>query len=219
MKITKFAQSCLMIESQRKKILIDPGNIELKNITLSQWKEPDFVFVTHRHGDHFNEEAFNKIKKDTTKIFSTQEVASTYPNTKFEILRENAIINIKIGEVRVVRAVHGYLPFLTKNNAEINENVGYIIEIEKKKLYFTSDSISFKNNYKCQVLFVPICNHGLVMGPFEAALFAKETGANLVIPIHYDNPKFPADLEKVKEEFDNAGLHWKFLEIGETIEI
>ncbi len=217
MKITKFTQSCALIESQGKKILIDPGNLELTEETIEKWKEPDFVFVTHKHGDHFNEEAFNKIKKDSTRIFSTQEVANARKDTTFEIVKENDIVDIKIGKVNAVKAVHGYMPFL-KGGGEINENVGYVLELEGKKLYFTSDSICFKDPPKCDILFVPVCNHGLVMGPFDAALFAKETEARLVIPNHFDNPRFPADLEKVKIEFDKAGLNWRLLEIGETIE-
>jgi L-ascorbate metabolism protein UlaG (beta-lactamase superfamily) len=56
------------------------------------------------------------------------------------------------------------------------------------------------------------------MGPFEAALFAKETGAKLVIPVHYDNPAYPIDLEKVREEFDKQELNYKILDTGESLE-
>ena len=170
MKLTKFAQSCVMIETNNTKILVDPGVLSSEN-EIKQMKGIDFVFVTHKHSDHFNEEIYNKIKTDTTKIYSTNEVQNNFTNTKFEILKENDILKLDFGNVTVVKAVHGYMPFLTKNNAEINENVGYIFEVEGKKIYFTSDSISFKNNYKCDILFVPVCNHGLVMGPYEAAIF------------------------------------------------
>ncbi|MFA5763287.1 MAG: MBL fold metallo-hydrolase [archaeon] len=218
MKITKFAQSCVMIETNNTKILVDPGVLSGED-ELVNMKEPDFVFVTHKHSDHFNEEIYNKIKKETTKIYSTNEVQNNFTNTKFEILKEKDIIDLGEIKVEVVKAVHGYLPLLTKNNAEINENVGYIIEIKGKKLYFTSDSISFKNDYKCNIVFVPVCNHGLVMGPYDAALFSKETGAEIVIPIHYDNPKYPGNLEKVKDEFNKQELNYKILEKGQIFEI
>jgi len=57
------------------------------------------------------------------------------------------------------------------------------------------------------------------MSPWEAALFAKETDAELVIPIHYDNPSHPADFELVKKEFEAQGLNYKFLEIGESVKL
>ena len=57
------------------------------------------------------------------------------------------------------------------------------------------------------------------MGPFEAAEFAKETEATLVIPMHYDNPKFPANMEKVKEEFEKHKLKYKILDLKESVEV
>jgi L-ascorbate metabolism protein UlaG (beta-lactamase superfamily) len=218
MKITKFAQSCVMIQTNEKTILIDPGVLSSEDEIIKMQK-PDFVFVTHRHSDHFSEKIYNQIKKETTKIYSTKEVQNTFPNTKFEILKEKDTINLCEIKIEVVKAVHGYQPFLTVNNAEINENVGYIFEIEGKKIYLPSDSICFKNNYKCDVLFVPVCNHGLVMDPFSAAIFAKETNANLVIPTHYDNPKYPGNITKVKEEFDKQELNYKILKNSESFEI
>ncbi len=219
MKLTKFPQSCVLIETNGEKFLFDPGSISLNDSITNAWKEADYIFVTHKHFDHFDETAINKIKNKSTKIYSTQEVVNKYPNTKFEIVKEKDIIDCKGIKIEVVKAIHGYIPALTQNNAEINENVGYILDDGKKRVYLTSDTICFKNNYKCNVILVPICNHGIVMGPFEAALFAKETNAELVIPIHYDNPKYPIDLEKAKEEFEKQKLNYKFLKIGETIEI
>ena len=57
------------------------------------------------------------------------------------------------------------------------------------------------------------------MGPFEAALFAKETEAELVIPNHYDHPKHPVDLDSVKKEFRKQNLNFKILGLKESIEV
>ena len=218
MKLTKFAQSCVMIETNNIKILIDPGVISSEE-EKELWKNPDYVFITHKHSDHFDEDTFHNIKTESTKIYSSREVQNAFSKTKFEIVKEGDIIDLDKIKVEVVKAVHGYMPFLTHNNAEINENVGYIITVEGRKLYFTSDSISFKNNYKCNIIFVPVCNHGLVMGPFEAAQFAKETKAEIVIPYHYDNPRFPTGMEKIKEEFEKQKLNYKIMQSGEVLEI
>jgi L-ascorbate metabolism protein UlaG (beta-lactamase superfamily) len=218
MEITKFAQSCVMIESNGKKIIVDPGIIGLDDEVIKKWKNVDYVFVTHKHGDHFSQEAFDKIKKDTTKIYSSQEVANAFSKTNFEIIKEGEKFELDEIKVEVVKAVHGYLPIL-KGDKAINENIGFVIEIEGKKLYFTSDTIGFPNPAKCDILFVPVSNHGLVMGAFGAAQFAKETAAKLVIPIHQNNPTYPVDFEKVKIEFDKENLNYKILEIGENFEI
>lgn len=217
MKITKFAQSCIMIETNNTKILVDPGTLSSEK-EIEQMTNVDFVFVTHRHGDHFSQDLFDKIKKESTIIYSTNEVASVFTNTNFKIIKEEDNLELSFGKVEVVKAVHGYLPHLTAKGAEINENVGYILEIEDKKLYFVSDSICFKNDYTADALFVPICNHGLVMGPFDAGQFAKKINPKLVIPIHNDNPSYTTDLNKVKEEFNKVELNYKILEIGQSVD-
>jgi len=220
MKITKFAQSCFLVETNNKRILVDPGNIQYEESLLNDfWNNIDVILFTHKHGDHIHMEAVNKILENPkTKVYTTQEVKDTYSDLKCEIVKEGSIINLDNIKIEVVKAVHGYMPFL-KGGKEINENVGYIIDDGNKRFYLTSDSICFENNYKCDIIAVPVCNHGLVMGPWEAALFSKETGASLVIPMHYDNPKHPMGIGLIKEEFDNQEINYKILSVKESIEV
>lgn len=219
MKITKFAQSCFLVETNNKRILVDPSNIKYENNLLEFWNNIDIILITHKHKDHIHIEAVNKILENPkTRLYTTQEVKDAYEDLKCEILKKGDIINLDNIKIEVVKAVHGYMPFLKGGN-EINENVGYIIDDGIKRFYLTSDSICFENNYKCDIIAVPVCDHGLVMGPFEAGLFSKETGAGLVIPIHYDNPKFPISIDLVKEEFDKQEINYKILNVKESIEI
>jgi len=218
MKLTKFAQSCFLLEDAGQKTLIDPGYIQVDEKAIQAWMHPDFILVTHKHQDHFDEESVKKILSPKTRIFATKETASFKPNTKFEILKEGEKITLGKVKVEVVRSIHGYHPGL-KGGKEVNEGVGFIIDTEKKKIYHTGDTICFNNNYKCNILLLPFNNHGVVMGPFEAAMFAKETGAELVIPIHYDNPALPADILRLEKELTKNSLTYKFLKIGESIEV
>ena len=61
MNLTKFAQSCFLLEEAELKVLIDPGFILADEKTIQQWKNPDFILVTHKHQDHFDEEIVKKI--------------------------------------------------------------------------------------------------------------------------------------------------------------
>ena len=216
MKITKFAQSCVLIETKGERILVDPGVLSPLE-EKEKWINPSVILITHKHSDHCDVETIKKICGEKTRIFTSKEVINTYPELKAETVHDG--YNISIGEVtiRAVKAVHGYMPFLKGDN-EIHEGLGFIVE-RGKKVYFVGDSISFKNEYKCDIIFVPVCNHGLVMGPFEAALFAKETRAEIVIPYHYDNPRFPADIKQVKEEFEKQKLNYQIMQSGEVLEI
>lgn len=217
MKITKFPQSCLLIETKEKKILIDPGSLKYKEEYIEAWKEVDIILITHKHPDHCNTEVLEKLNNNI-KIYSTQEVKDANKTLNINIIKENDTIKLDNVKIEVVYAIHGYQPLL-KGEKEINENVGYIIDDGEKRLYATSDTICFKNDYKADILCIPVTGHGLTMSAFEAALYAKEVGATLTIPIHMDNPAFPPDFKFIEEMFNKYEVKYKILENEEDIEI
>ena len=217
MKITKYPQSCLLVETKGKKILIDPGTLKYKEEYFDVWNSVDIILITHKHLDHCNTEILEKIN-DNIKIYSTQEVQDANKTLNINIIKENDIIELDDIKVEVVHAVHGYQPLL-KDGKEIYENVGYIIDDGENRLYTTSDTICFKNDYKADILCVPVTGYGLTMSAFEAALYAKEVGATLTIPIHMDNPAFPPDYKFVEEMFNKYEVEYEILENEESIEI
>ena len=217
MKITKFPQSCLLIETKEKKILVDPGNLKYKEEYLNIWKQADIILITHKHPDHCNNEVLEKLNKDIT-IYSTKEVQEANQNLSIHIIKESDVIELNGIKIEVVHAIHGYQPLL-KGAKEVHENVGYIIDDGQNRLYTTSDTICFRNEYKADILCTPVTGHGLTMSAFEAALYAKEVGAILTIPIHMDNPAFPPDLEYIKEMFEKYEVEYEVLENDESIEV
>ena len=118
----------------------------------------------------------------------------------------------------MVKAIHGYNPLL-KNGGKVFENVGYIVDDGEHRIYITSDTICFDTDYKADVVALPVTAHGLTMSSFEAALFAKELGAKLVLPIHMDNEKYPTDMEYMKKNFEEFDINYKLLNIEEEIVI
>lgn len=215
MKITKFPQSCLLIETKGKKILIDPGILKYKEEYFDIWNEVDIILITHKHPDHCNTQVLEKIND---KIYSSKEVQDANKNLNISVVKENDIIELDDIKIEVVHAIHGYQPLL-KGDKEINENIGYIVDNGENRLYTTSDTICFKNDYKADILCIPVTGHGLTMSAFEASLYAKEVGATLTIPIHMDNPSFPPDFEYIKEMFNKYEVEYEILENEETIEI
>jgi L-ascorbate metabolism protein UlaG (beta-lactamase superfamily) len=219
MKITRYAQSCVLIETNNKRILIDPGVYQYEeSLVETDWNNIDILLISHKDPDHFHLPAIQKIlEKGKTEFYTSSDVAKNCTEITPKIIKEGEIINIFGIKIEVTKAIHGFIPFL--RGKEPQENFGFIIDDNEKKLYFCGDSICFDNNYKCDILLVPISNHGLVMGPFEAAAFAKETEAGLVIPYHYESQKFPGNLEEAKIQFEKLNLNYKILNYKETITI
>lgn len=217
MKIIKFPQSCLLIETNNKKILIDPGTLKYKEEYFDIWNNVDVILITHKHSDHCNTQVIEKLNK-SIRIYSTQEVQEANMNLNINVIKENDIIELDSIKIEVVHAIHGYQPLL-KGSKEIHENVGYIIDDGENRLYSTSDTICFNNNYKADILCIPVTGMGLTMSAFEAALYSKEVGATLTILVHMDNPAFPPDFKFIDEMFNKYEVEYEILENDETIEI
>lgn len=217
MKITKFPQSCVLVETKGKKILIDPGNLKYKEEYFPIWSNVDLILITHKHPDHCHAEVLEKLGQ-TIKIYSTQEVQNAYQALPINVVKENDVLELDTIKIEVVHAIHGYQPLL-KGGKEIDENVGYIIDDGQNRLYTTSDTICFPNDYKADILCVPVTGHGVTMSAFEVALYAKEVGAVLTLPIHMDNPAFPPDFKFIEEMFSKYETEYEILENDETIEI
>lgn len=217
MKITKFPQSCLLIETKGKKVLVDPGNSKYKEEYFDIWNSADIILITHKHPDHCNTEVLEKLDKNI-KIYSTKEVQDTYKSLDINIVKQNDVIKLDDITIEVVHAIHGYQPLL-KGAKEIHENVGYIIDDGQNRLYATSDTICFKNDYKADILCIPVTGYGLTMSAFESALYSKEIESVLTIPIHMDNPAFPPDFDFIKEMFAKYEVEYEILDNDESIEV
>lgn len=79
MKITKLIHSCLLVEKDDKKILVDPGAYSWNSgiINREHLKGIDFVVITHEHPDHCDETFIKAVYEASpdTEWFSTTEVA------------------------------------------------------------------------------------------------------------------------------------------------
>lgn len=215
MKITKFPQSCLLIETKGKKILIDPGMLEYKEEYFDIWNTANLILLTHKHPDHCNLEVLEALNKT---IYSTSEVQKAYPSLNIETVKDNDVISLGDMKIEVVNAIHGYHPLL-KGEKEIYENVGYIIDDGENRLYDTSDTICFKNEYEADIICLPVTGYGVTMSAFEGALYSKEVKAKLAILIHMDNPMFPPNYDFIKEMFNKYEMDYRILDNGEIIEI
>lgn len=220
MKITKFNQSCLLVETKNKRILIDPGNIGYNENLLNDWTDIDYILITHRHRDHCNVEAINTIvKRDNATVYTTNEVVSNTNLINPIIIKQGDIIDLGNIKVEVTKAIHGFFTKMKKSGGEILENVGYIIDDGEKRLYTTSDTINFNNDYKCDILCMPFNGNGLTLGIIDGVMFAQDINPELLLPIHMEHPLpfMNPDIDNLKSEIEKAGIKYKLLNLEETI--
>jgi L-ascorbate metabolism protein UlaG (beta-lactamase superfamily) len=216
MRITKYNQSCLLIETRGKRILIDPGTFGLSDYLISNdWIHIDAILVTHYHDDHCSDYAINYImKRDNAKLYTSKEVDDNHKLLSHQLIKVGDTFNIGDIKVEVTKAVHGLVP-------SMRENMGFIIDDGNIRLYTTSDSISFDNNYKCDILCMPFNGNGLTFGIDDGLVFAKKLNPKIILPIHIEhpNPKMNPNIDELKQTLENNGFNYKILSIGESLEI
>ncbi len=212
MKITKFPQSCILIESNGIKILVDPGTTKYEKKFLENWKRVDAVLITHRHGDHLHKQVLEEFD---VPIYSTHEVANFAPNLKINIIKENDIFSIKDIKIEVVKAVHGFVGIA----GQIFENVGFVIDDGKTRLYVTSDTICYNHNFKANIIFADITSFDASMNLWGAVETMKEVGAELMIVAHQDGGKTMYKKEEIENYLKEQNVNYIFPEIMQSFEI
>lgn len=217
MKITKFPQSCLMVESGGVRLLFDPGALKYRDEYFDIWDSADAVFITHKHPDHCYAEKIAKFR-NSLPVYTTAEAAAAYPELSRAVrIAEGDKIAVGGISVTAVKAVHGYHPMMKGN--EVYENVGFVADDGAVCLYITGDTICFPTDIKANALAMPVTGHGVTMTAFEASLFAKETGAKTILLTHMDNEAFEVDYAYIDKHFGKAGLEYIVPDSGWSLEI
>ena len=78
MKITKYVQSCLLVETEGRAALFDPGMMSENALDVDTITRLDDIIITHVHGDHYTLPLVQKLvsKFPEVHITATSEVVA-----------------------------------------------------------------------------------------------------------------------------------------------
>lgn len=229
MKLTYFGHSAFQIETNGSTLLIDPfidGNPRAKGIVSSGSLNPDFILLTHAHGDHWGDTP-EIARRSGATVVGCFEIGG-YLKSKHGY--ENSIgtntggsVSFDWGRVTFTHARHSSsFPDGTYGGVPC----GLLLEIEDRLLYDAGDTEPFyemswlSGDRTIDVAMLPI-GDCFTMGP-EASLKAVELlKPDMVVPIHYNT--FPAvsiddeRLEQWKSNVAEMGSVPNVLEPGTSI--
>jgi L-ascorbate metabolism protein UlaG (beta-lactamase superfamily) len=225
MKVTYYGQSTIEIEANGKKLLFDPFityNELAKDIDVTSLK-PDYILVSHGHGDHIAD-LVTVQKQSGAKVICIAEIAGWLGNQGIDNVHGMNIgggFNFDFGRVKMVNAVHSSaLP----DGSNGGNPAGFVIYAEGKAIYFAGDTaltydMKLLEDENLNWAFLPLGDN-YTMGADDAIKASAFINCKNIIGIHYDSfPVIKIDKGEVAEKFLKAGLNLKLPAIGETLEL
>lgn len=186
MKITYLGHSAFEIETNNKKILIDPFLVNANNYIPEKISD---IFVTHGHGDHLGSAI--EISKSTGAVITAVFELANYCASKGANTNDVALgawINYEWGRVIPVPAFHGNS---TPDGKYAGPPCGFVFEIENKKIYHAGDTCINSEMkvigelYHPEISMLPIGGK-YTMDVEHALIASKWLNSKKVIPMHYN---------------------------------
>jgi L-ascorbate metabolism protein UlaG (beta-lactamase superfamily) len=211
MKITKFVHSCLLVETNNLKVLIDPGNFTWHSRLLSVDKLPrlDYLVLTHAHSDHYHQPFVSAIRQKFPHlpIVTNNDLAAKLQSAGVS----QPISTGSEDGLQVFEAAHEPLPLDLPNVLNIGIHIG-----DK----FTTPGDSFSFSHSRDVLALPMT------GPWgslkDALKKVVELKPKVVIPVHdweWHKAARKARYEMSQKLLEPHGIKFVTLENAEPVEI
>jgi len=169
-RITWLGHASVMIESAVT-LYIDPWKVG-----ASQPKA-DIILVTHDHSDHYSEGDIAVLSGTGTRVVSPVKTAVVT-----DVLPPGQSLDIRGIKIQAVPAYNLNKVFHPKDKGW----VGYVIDIEGKKIYHTGDTdrIPEMKNIEVDLAFLPVGGK-YTMDSHEAGEAAHDIRTRFAVPIHY----------------------------------
>lgn len=225
MKLRYFSHSaCQITTDSGAVILIDPFLDDNPTSPVkSDEIKPDYIILTHAHGDHLGDAM--KIAKKSDPLFICVFELSNYLSDKGFKTHGMSIgggHNFDFGRVKFTIAHHGSS---APDGTYCGEPAGVLLTADGKTIYHTGDTALFYDMKligemnKIDVMLLPIGDN-FTMDVTDAVKAVELTNPKLAIPIHYKTfPLIEADPNEFKRRLEEHDKNSRILNFGQEIDV
>lgn len=205
MRITKYPQSCLVLEDSGRRLLIDLGTIATEKYDLDRIGDVDAVLYTHQHFDHLDESKVGPLLDGGAQVFANADVVERIGDDRVVMVSDGETFEAAGYEVTARDLPHVEMV----DGSPGPPNTGFLID---GTFFHPGDGIELAG-LEVDHLALPIAGPSVSFR--DAYKFTESTGANVVLPIHYDF--FLASPQRFSEFCDIAEV--LILDHGESAEL
>ncbi len=222
LKLTYLSHSSFMLSNGEQTIVIDPFITGNANAPVpADTIKPDFIVLTHAHGDHIGD-AIQLAKDNDSMIIAVNELANYVAahGVKAHNMHIGGAWNFPFGRLKFTIAHHGSS---TPDGLYMGEPAGVVITMGGKTVYHAGDTGIFLDMKligelnAIDVYMMPIGDN-FTMGIDDAVKSVEFVNPKLSIPMHYNTfPIIEADPNIFKSKVENLGKKAKVMDFGESI--
>ena len=225
MKITYHGQSCVIVEHEGFRVIIDPFLSANPNAAIRvEDVKVQYVLLTHGHGDHILD-AEPIAKANNATIIAADELTVYFASKGLNVHPMNigGAHNFEFGRVKVTPALHSSSVDVEGTPQYAGMPSGILLTLGGKTIYHAGDTALFSDMkligdmHSVDVALLPIGDN-FTMGPEDAAVAATWIHAKVTVPIHYNTfPLIAQDGQAFVEDVKKRGLDAKVLALGESL--
>jgi L-ascorbate metabolism protein UlaG (beta-lactamase superfamily) len=213
--IVPIHHASMMLAYKGAHILIDPAPLDgaQGDAVTAPYKampRPDFILVTHIHGDHFNAPILEAVSGANTVIVAPQNVRDAMSATlqaKVRVMRngdKGALGAIPVEAVAMYNTTAAKLNFHPKGLGN-----GYVLTFGDKRIYVagdTEETPELAHLANIDLAFIP-ANLPYTQTIEAAAKWVKDFRPKMVFPYHYRNQDgTTSDMAAFSTQVGNASL-------------
>jgi L-ascorbate metabolism protein UlaG (beta-lactamase superfamily) len=153
--------------------------------------EIDISFVTHPHGDHFNEYTSKILLEKSSCIFVMPESCVPIarklkiPDARMVVVKPRETLDVKGVKVNAIRAIHGNANFAIYYEANL-QDCGYVLTIDGKTFLQPGDSYLLEDHLflkKVNVLFFSPTEHNMYID--RSVILINTLSPDYIFPQHH----------------------------------